>query len=94
MNWCCSTFNVRYEHAGEMGFATLVGRDVGGKPQFVIQHRAVHKELEQAVKPEVPTRVVSEIPIAFCPWCGRKLDKWYGQRVDGLYRPDLKLPSG
>lgn len=91
MKWCCSTFRVRYEHAGETGFAMLVGRNLAGKPQFVIQHRAVDKEMEHAVKPEIPTCVVSDIQIDYCPWCGRKLHKWYGKSVDDLYRPDLRI---
>ena len=92
MKWCCSTFKARYEHAGETSFAMLVGRDAAGKAQFVIQHRAVDKDMEYAVKPEIPTRIVSDMQIDYCPWCGRKLEKWYGKSVDELYRPDLKIP--
>lgn len=91
MRWCCSTFQVRYEHAGETGFAVLAGRDAFGNPQFVIQQRAVDKGMEAAVKPEIPIPVVSELPISYCPWCSRNLRKWYGKIVDDLYRPQLTL---
>ncbi len=93
MKWCCSIFKMRYEHAGETGFAMLVGRDAAGRAEFVIQHRAVDKEMEHDVKPKIPTLIVSDIQIDHCPWCGRKLDKWYGKSVDVLYRSDLKITS-
>lgn len=91
MKWCCSTFKSRYEHAGETGFAVLVGRDLASKPQFLIQHRAVDLGMEHAVKPEIPTRVVSDVQIDYCPWCGRQLSKWYRKDVDALYRPGLRI---
>lgn len=91
MKWCCLTFKSWYEAAGERGFAILVGRDSAGKPQFTIQHRSVDVEMEDLVKTETPLSLVADIQIDYCPWCGRKLDKWYAKNVDDLYRPDLKI---
>jgi hypothetical protein len=91
MKWCCSTFQSRYEHAGQTGFAVLVGRDAARNPQFTVQCRAVDQDLESAVKPEIPTQIVSDMQIDYCPWCGRNLLKWYGKSVDALYRPNLKI---
>ena len=92
MRWCCIAFESRYEAAGERGIAILVGRNSAGKPEFVLQHRAVDKEIESLPITEYPLSVVSDICIHYCPWCGRKLDKWYGKYVDELYRPGLKIP--
>ncbi len=91
MNWCCIPFKTWYEAAGERGTAILVGRNSGGKPEFIIQHRAVDKEIASLPPTEYPVTTISELCISYCPWCGRQLDKWYGKNVDELYRPDLKI---
>jgi hypothetical protein len=91
MKWCCSAFKSWYEGAGERGFAVLVGRDSSSKPQFVIQHRSVDFGTEDSVKTETPLSLVADVQIDYCPWCGRRLDKWYEDSVDVLYRSDLKV---
>jgi hypothetical protein len=93
MKWCCIPFKTWYEAAGERGAAILVGRNSGGKPEFIIQHRAVDKGIDLLPPTEFPVTLISEIDISYCPWCGRKLDKWYRDSVDDLYRPDLKISS-
>lgn len=71
--------------------AVLVGRNSVGKPEFVLQHRAVDQEVTSLPNTEYPISVVTDEYIHYCPWCGRKLDKWYGKYVDELYRPDFKI---
>jgi len=92
MKWCCLPFKGWYEGAGERGAAILVGRNRVGDPEFILQHRAVDKEVESLPDPEFPMSIISEVSINFCPWCGRNLNKWYGKNVDELYRPGLKMP--
>jgi hypothetical protein len=91
MKWCCLTFKSWYEAAGERGFTILVGRNTQGKPQFVLQHRAVDKEVEDSINTEYPLSLVSDIYISYCPWCGRNLGKWYGNSVDALFRSGFKV---
>src|ERR1700753_1600940 len=91
MKWCCLAFKGWYEEAGSRGFTVLVGRNATGGPQFVLQHRAVDKGLEESVTSQVPISSVSDIHIQYCPWCGRKLDKWYGNKIDELYREGFKV---
>ena len=91
MKWCCPALKTWYEGAGERGFAILVGRDSASQPQFVVQQRSVDMGTEDSVKAETPLFLVSDIQIDYCPWCGRKLDKWYGKSVDALSRSDLKI---
>lgn len=91
MRWCCPAFESWYEGAGERGYAVLVGRDGNMKPEFVIQHRSIDLGAEDLVKAETPLSLVADIQIDFCPWCGRNLEKWYGENVDVLYRVGLKI---
>lgn len=93
MEWCCLTFRGWYEAAGERGLAVLVGRNPSGQAEFLIQHRAVDAGSESSVHSESPVSLVSEVGIAFCPWCGRDLNKIYGKNVDALHRPDLKIEA-
>lgn len=91
MKWCCLTFRSWYEAAGERGIAVLVGRNADGSPEFVIQQRAIDKNIEALPVTDYPISIVSDVRITYCPWCGRDLTKWYGKHADELYRPDLRI---
>jgi len=91
MKWCCLTFRSWYEAAGERGIAVLMGRNSDGDPEFVIQQRAIDKNIESLPVTDYPISIVSDVRITYCPWCGRHLRKWYGKHVDELYRPDLRI---
>lgn len=91
MRWCCISFKGWYEEAGKRGTGILVGRNSDGKPEFIIQHRAVDKEIALLPPTDYPVTTISELWISYCPWCGRQLDEWYGKNVDELYRPGLKI---
>lgn len=53
----------------------LVGRNSVGKPEFIIQRRAVDKEIDLLPPTEYPVATISEVCISCCPWCGRELDE-------------------
>ena len=91
MKWCCATFRLRHDRAGQMGVAVISYQDSRGQLQFVIQHRAVDHGLEDSVRAEIPTQVISDVHIDYCPWCGRNLKSVYGKDVDSLLRPNLKI---
>jgi hypothetical protein len=91
MKWCCLTFKSWFEAAGERGSGILIERGQDAQPQFIIQHRAVDKGLEESVHSEESVTLVSQARIHYCPWCGRGLKKTYGEYVDSLRRPDLRL---
>jgi hypothetical protein len=93
MKWCCEVFESHYKRAGTRGFALLVERSPTGKPRFVLQHRALDKGFEETVTSEAASiSVVSDVVIQHCPWCGRRLDKWYGRSADALFRSGLRVP--
>jgi hypothetical protein len=93
-NWCCLGFKGNYYEAGQRGIGVLVGRDYEGKPEFTLQFRIVDKGNEQFISSSeeiIPYSTVTDVRVRFCPWCGHDLVKWYGDDVDDLYRPDLKI---
>jgi hypothetical protein len=91
MKWCCLGFEANYDKAGERGLGILVGRDSTGRAEFTLQFRAFDKGAEQSINSEHPISLVEDIGMRYCPWCGRDLETWYGDAVDSLYRPDLKI---
>lgn len=93
MEWCCLAFEGWYGQAGERGIGILIGRDSEGYPQFTLQYRAVERGLEKSVVAEVPTSIVLDVQLQYCPWCGRRLGKWYSKHIDALYRPDFKIDN-
>ncbi len=91
MKWCCVSFKANYEAAGDRGFALLVERDADGDPRFLIQHRAMKLGEEQKTGTTVPVSLVSQTGLRYCPWCGRRLARWYKRQVDALTRPGLGI---
>lgn len=91
MKWCCPGFEGFYGNAGQRGAAVLIGRDSMGEPEFTMQYRAVEEGDEQSINSESLVSPVVDVGMQYCPWCGRKLDKWYSKSVDALYRPGLKI---
>ena len=95
VKWCCAGFHGNYDRAGQRGMGILVGTDYQGRPEFTLQSRAIDKEHEQSVKPTIASLqpsivIVVDVGMRYCPWCGRDLEKWYGDAADALFRPDLK----
>jgi hypothetical protein len=98
ITWCCPGFEGHYGEGGRRSSAVLVGRDSNGRAQFTLQFRAVDKGDEQSVTSAtaaltIPMSLVVDVGMQYCPWCGRDLEKWYGDIADDLYRTDLKIPS-
>lgn len=91
MGWCCLGFENHFNQAGLRGTAVLIGRDSTGRPEFTLQFRAVDKGAERSVNSESPISLVEDIGMCYCPWCGCDLTNWYGNYVDDLYKPDLKI---
>ncbi len=91
MKWCCPGFEAFYNNAGQQGAGILVGRDSIGEPEFTMQYRAADAGERLAISSEGPILSVVDIRMQYCVWCGRNLDKWYGSKVDVLYRPSLKI---
>jgi hypothetical protein len=91
MKWCCPGFESFYINAGQQGAGILVGRDSIGQPEFTMQYRAADKSEKLVITSEAPIASVVDIRMQYCLWCGRNLEKWYGSKVDALYRPSLKI---
>jgi hypothetical protein len=91
MTWCCQGFESAYLHAGERGFAILVGKDPAIGPYFVWQHRAIDKGREAEIQGPLDVSVVSDTGLLFCPWCGKNLRRFYGRHADELTRPGFEI---
>ena len=91
IKWCCSNFQSAYDNGGERGESVLVLRDYFGKAAFALQHRCSDKAVEPTPVTDYPIAWVTQSRIFFCPWCGKKLEKWYREPIDRLLRPELSI---
>lgn len=69
----------------------MIGRDSTMAPKFTLQYRATDQGDEMSVISQHPISTVVEVGLQYCPWCGCNLEKWYGEYVDKLSRPNLKI---
>lgn len=90
-SWCCPIFADHYKQAGERGLATIVVESSQQRPRFILQFRAVARRDEDLVQSTVPLSFLTEHDISFCPWCGRKLARWYRKRWRGLVREEVSF---
>lgn len=84
--FCCPTFAAKVRDAGSRGLSFLVGELVG-KPSFIIQSRGVAFDDEKKMPAiNVSVNVASEMPIAFCPFCGASLAKLLLDHQKGIQK--------
>jgi hypothetical protein len=90
IDWCCASFQNRYSLGGKRGVAVVYGvRD--GELQFFLQFRAVEAGVDRLPGTfEGPISLLEEVPIELCPWCGKKLARYYKKQVGRL--PVLSSP--
>ena len=95
MKYCCPGYKGNLDEAGKRGFAVFV-EDIGSKPMFLMQWRAIDKGDANAVvlNAPVPVSLVVDIGMRYCPWCGVSLADFYSKSWKALVRPGLRLPQG
>ena len=91
MKWCCAGFESAYRAGGERSIAVIVDEDAGGTAEFFLQARAFDIGTEPDLKVNVPMSVALQTGLRFCPWCGMRLQKWYGRHAGELKRPELRI---
>ena len=92
--WCCAGLEGMYNRAGQQGVGLVVGWMRGCEPSFRVQFRAVNSGLESIVKASPPTQpplIVTEKGLRFCPFCGTALEDFYGETIEGLFKPGLAI---
>lgn len=88
--WCCAPFKFNFENAGCRGATIRVSASPEGKPQFYLQHRAVDIEHQESLpKIPIPISLVSQTGVTYCPWCGRRLARFYRRTWEQLLEPDI-----
>jgi hypothetical protein len=91
MKWCCVGFEGACQAAGERGIAVVVDEGSDGKGEFFLQARAFDLGTEPHLNLNVPMSLAIQTGLQFCPWCGVRLQKWYGRHAHELKRPELRI---
>ncbi|HSP17250.1 MAG TPA: hypothetical protein VLV78_21080 [Thermoanaerobaculia bacterium] len=94
IKWCCAAFENAYNLAGDRTIAVLIDRYADGEPEFLLQARAFERGHEERLNTSAPISLISESPIAFCPWCGTDLRRRYRSNIDDLQRAGFKIDKG
>ena len=96
MKWCCEglkhSVDNRYERTIFV-FSEHTGV-VNEKPLFWLGMRSVkNNDLsifnEQSLNCNVPITLRTRVPIFYCPWCGKKLLKYYKNNYNNLIDNEL-----
>ena len=84
MKWCCVGLQRLYENSGKSGFGLIVWEGPFGDPAFSLQFRAVDFGVVPVGPDNIQLITAFEQAIAYCPWCGRHLTKWYKRSYDKI----------
>jgi hypothetical protein len=85
-------FRIAYQHAGQRGFAVLVGAVAVIGPYFIWQRRSLEKARETEIQGPFDVELVSDIGLLFCPWCGKDLGRFYRRHIEAHVRPGFETP--
>ena len=87
MRWCCMPFENLYKDEGNRGFSVVPSNEYSeDEYKFILKCRVVDFGSEHTVKADVPVSIISNMPITYCPWCGKNLKKWYGKSIEELFK--------
>jgi hypothetical protein len=93
MKYCCDQFRLNFEIAGTRGFGVFsIGSFYKNETAFIIQHRTMELGEEPPSFSKSPLSLISQMHIHYCPWCGIRLEEFYGANPE-IMRPDLALGS-
>ncbi|MBI1375298.1 MAG: hypothetical protein GC159_21480 [Phycisphaera sp.] len=93
LKWCCEGIRYRFECRTERGFFVFAeppNRISGERPSFWIGVNAI----DEAQSQYLPDKIGGEsivyliktwLPIRYCPWCGKKLERFYRNRWRQLF---------
>lgn len=96
--WCCSLFRWAFESRrgrGQFIFASPPVPDAWPAHSFWLAFRSEAREhlsrmsREPLAPPDVKVYLSSIQAIFYCPWCGRRLARYYGKATAQLLDPEL-----
>ena len=99
--WCCSSFETAYADRRQRSIFVFADEpsESGEEPRFWLASRALDFDQANADPPvEIPLHLAltpsTRKPVAFCPWCGTRLARFYRKRFTQLLDPEVSLELG
>lgn len=88
--YCCNGLKSLADNRNKNGFSLEVYSE-GGEPSFWIIMRSIAEEHIESIviNTNASTEAVfwTRVHISFCPWCGKKLEKFYKKNWKILFSP-------
>ena len=81
MKYCCDGFGSHHAKCGTRGLSTSVSEQ-DGRAVFWLWCRAVDGDGEHifdGIDLSVPVTLKTRYPIVYCPWCGKRLARFYAK---------------
>jgi hypothetical protein len=91
MKWCCAGVENAFLEAGRRGVGFFVAESRSARPTFVLQFRAMAAGAVPPDPSDSHLTLVTDLAISYCPWCGKRLDRFYRKQLESLERPELQI---
>ncbi len=93
MKYCCNGFEEVHKNYDKRG-VSIFAKDHFGQPTFIMLFRSINindeKELSEAINEFQKTYyIATERVIVYCPWCGRKLSRFYKKTWNNILGKSL-----
>jgi hypothetical protein len=100
--WCCEAVRQHFENRGERGvfiYAEPPHPPVTGQPSYWLAVNAIDQvNIPRIPKPadgaSLPIMLQTWLPVRFCPWCGRRLVRFYRKHWKQLFDKDVSVQHG
>ena len=92
MNWCCAAIKNSFLEAGHRGVGFFVADSRSGTPTFVLQFRAIAVGSLPPDPCDSNITLVTDLTISYCPFCGKRLDRFCRNQLETLHKPELRIP--
>jgi len=101
--WCCNGLSHAFAQRADRGIYVFASRLGPSSPvSFWLAMRSVtqadlRRRENLGPSSTVPVTLATRVPIRFCPWCGKRLDRFYGpngnQLIDTSLDAEFYLPE-
>jgi hypothetical protein len=99
--WCCQAMQTAHAERRDRAIFVFADprRDGDDEVRFWLASRAMTfdalaEDPPPVIPPHLALTVSTRKPIAFCPWCGVRLSRWYRRRHVQLLDPELTHEFG
>jgi len=96
MKFCCVGYKSNLnENKNDRTSRISVEFDENEKARFYLEIRSVMSSDQKKLNTDIPIAIVTRVQIQYCPWCGKKVEKFYKKNIKEFKREkyESQIPS-